>query len=145
MTHSTQTRFGYPQSLIKEYDHWCVVLREQQPTLGSLVLICKQDVTNFSDISQAAFNELKSVTTELETGLTSFRPYQKINYLMLMMVDPHVHFHVIPRYDTVQSFNNVDFADAGWPAVPQLGENISLENNMMTALLSELKNVWPQK
>ena len=29
---------------------------------------------------------------------TSFCAYERINYLMLMMVDPHVHFHVIPRY-----------------------------------------------
>ena len=30
--------------------------------------------------------------------LRGFVAYERINYLMLMMVDPDVHFHVIPRY-----------------------------------------------
>ena len=34
----------------------------------------------------------------IERALTAFCGYERINYLMLMMVDPHVHFHVIPRY-----------------------------------------------
>jgi len=36
---------------------------------------------------------------EIESALGSFVQYQKLNYLMLMMVDPQVHFHVIPRYE----------------------------------------------
>ena len=41
--------------------------------------------------------------------------YSKINYLMLMMVDPAVHFHVIPRYEHPVSFCDNDYPDAGWP------------------------------
>ncbi len=39
---------------------------------------------------------------------------------MLMMVDPHVHFHVIPRYDGDRAWDGVEFADAGWPGPPDL-------------------------
>ena len=38
-------------------------------------------------------------------------PEATSNYLMLMMVDPHVHFHVIPRYAAPQRFEDVDFPD----------------------------------
>ena len=37
-----------------------------------------------------------------------------------MMVDPHVHFHVIPRYATSVVFDNINFADSGWPGLPDL-------------------------
>ncbi len=55
MTNQTAVRFGYPQTLIREYDHWLVLLREPQATLGSLILCEKSDATEFSAISSGAF------------------------------------------------------------------------------------------
>jgi diadenosine tetraphosphate (Ap4A) HIT family hydrolase len=37
-----------------------------------------------------------------------------------MMVDAHLHFHVLPRYSKEQTFNNVSFIDKGWPKLPEL-------------------------
>lgn len=142
MTNPTLEKFGYPSSLIKEYDHWCVLLRPAQATLGALVLVCKDNAQAFSDISAGAFSELSAVTRDIENGLNAFRPYQKINYLMLMMVDKDVHFHVIPRYDAAQSFQEIEFADTGWPALPDLGAAVTLETHQMSALLSEIRTQW---
>ena len=44
--------------------------------------------------------------------------YEKINYLMLMMVDRDVHFHVIPRYAGERVHEGVSFPDAGGPPFP---------------------------
>ena len=92
MANATQLKFGYPATLIEAYDHWCVLLRPAQATLGALVLVCKDEATAFSAISSEAFGELGEVTKHIETALSNFRPYDKINYLMLMMVDRDVHF-----------------------------------------------------
>jgi len=142
MANPTLLKFGYPQTLINEYEYWCVLLRPQQPTLGSLVLVCKEDETEFSQISEHAFTELKTVTKGIEGSLSSFRPYQKINYLMLMMVDPNVHFHVLPRYQETQKFGETEFPDKGWPAAPDLSTSIDLSNGLMRPLLSELTKAW---
>ena len=144
MANATQLKFGYPSSLVKEYDHWCVLLRPLQPTLGSLVLVCMEDETAFAQISQGAFNELKTVTQEIESSLKAFRSFEKINYIMLMMVDPNVHFHVLPRYGSLQTFNGCEFPDHGWPAAPDLSTNIDLDNGLMSPLLSEIKKFWPR-
>jgi diadenosine tetraphosphate (Ap4A) HIT family hydrolase len=117
---ATLQKFGYPASLVKEHDHWCILLRSQQVTLGSLVLAAKSDATAFSDLPPAAFSELSTVITEIEHSLKRFNPYDKINYLMLMMVDPHVHMHVIPRYSKPQFFDAEEFIDRGWPGPPDL-------------------------
>lgn len=143
MTNATQLKFGYPHTLIKEYDHWCVLLRPHQPTLGSLVLVCTEEETAFSQISQDAFSELKPVTARIETGLATLCSFEKINYLMLMMVDPDVHFHVLPRYSSARTFDGYDFPDKGWPAVPDLSAGITLDNALMSSLLSEIKRIWP--
>ena len=116
----TMVKFGYPNTLIREFRHWVVLLRPQQATLGALVVICKDQATTFSMISPEAFVELKDVTTVLENGLKQSFSYKKINYLMLMMVDPDVHFHVLPRYAETEVFEGNVFYDKGWPGPPDL-------------------------
>src|SRR3546814_12292851 len=74
--------------------------------------------------SDVCSSDLQQVTRDIEAGLSAFRPYQKINYLMLMMVDRDVHFHVLPRYAETQSFSGVAYPDGGWPAAPDLGGGV---------------------
>lgn len=135
-------RFGYPETLIAEYAHWVVLLRPQQPTLGSLVLAAKSDAVAFSDLPPAAFAELVKVTGAIETALREAVDYTKINYLMLMMVDPYVHFHVIPRYEGTRGFEGLEMADAGWPKVPALGEAVALDAAQIEQLVAWLKGFW---
>lgn len=142
---ATMTKFGYPASLIADYAHWCVLLRPAQATLGALVLVCKNDAEAFSAIPPDAFGELARVTGDIETALSAFRAYRKINYLMLMMVDKHVHFHVLPRYDAPQSFGELTIADPGWPALPDLSSALNLDGEQLAALIAELQTHWPGK
>ncbi len=135
----TIVKFGHPQTLIREFGHWLVVLRPAQVTLGSVVLAAKGDATAFAALPAAAFAELHDSVAAIERGLGAFRPFDRINYLMLMMVDPHVHFHVIPRFSGPQSWAGVEFADAGWPGPPQLGAATSLTPAQIEALASELR------
>ena len=98
MPNPTALKFAWPRSRIAETACWTVQLRPKQPTLGSLVVVAKEPVTAFSALSPQAFAELRDVTAGVERVLKDFVDYQRINWLMLMMVDPDVHFHVIPRY-----------------------------------------------
>lgn len=136
---ATIEKFGYPATLLREYEHWVVLLRPAQPTLGSMVLAAKSDAIAFADLPPEAFAELASVTRAIETVLRDFVDYAKLNYLMLMMVDPHVHFHVIPRYDGVREWQGLPFADKGWPAVPALGEAAALDPAQRDALVAALR------
>ena len=142
MIHQTLKTFGYPQTLVHEYEHWCVLLRPAQVTLGSLVMICKEDAKQFCDISGDAFCQMKQVTGDIEANLKKFRKWDKMNYLMLMMVDPQVHFHVIPRYGETQEFEGRKYPDTGWPAVPQLGDAITPQAPEFAKLLEVLKENW---
>jgi diadenosine tetraphosphate (Ap4A) HIT family hydrolase len=127
---ATIDKFGYPATLIAEFDHWVVLLRPAQPTLGSLVLAAKSDATAFGDLPVEAHTELKAVTAMIEASLARAVDYARINYLMLMMVDPHVHFHVIPRYDGTRSALGLTIADAGWPGQPDLNKAIKLDSEL---------------
>ena len=127
---ATIEKFGFPATLVAEFEHWVVLLRPAQPTLGALVLAAKSDATAFGDLSAAAHAELKAATSAIETALGKAVGYAKINYLMLMMVDPHVHFHVIPRYEGTRSAAGVRVADAGWPGQPDIGSAVKLDSEL---------------
>ena len=139
----TMVRFGFPHSTIAEYERWVVALRPQQVTLGALVLICRESATAFSQISAAAFGELATVTRSIETALARAFAYDKINYLMLMMVDPHVHFHVVPRYGGDREFAGARFADPGWPRAPDLGRAVEVAETVRVRLLAIIREKWP--
>jgi diadenosine tetraphosphate (Ap4A) HIT family hydrolase len=118
--HATLHKFGYPGTLVKELQHWCIVMRPAQATLGAVVLIAKSDTTSVAQLPTPAYTELQQATQLIERGLRHFRPFDKINYLAFMMVDPQVHFHVLPRYAQPQMFDGTSFADPGWPALPDM-------------------------
>ena len=136
---ATIEKFGHPATLIAEYGHWVVLLRPAQPTLGALVLAAKSDATAFGDLPAEAHADLKTATAAIAAALTQAVGYAKINYLMLMMVDPHVHFHVLPRYEGERSGAGLTIADAGWPAQPDLGQAVKLGDAEVAALAGWLK------
>ena len=138
----TIEKFGWPATLIREFDHWVVLARPAQPTLGSLVLAAKSDATAFGDLPSEAHAELKQVTAAIEAALATAVGYARLNYLMLMMVDPHVHFHVIPRYEGAREWGGREFVDVGWPKVPDLAHAVALEGADLAALTAWLKGYF---
>jgi diadenosine tetraphosphate (Ap4A) HIT family hydrolase len=139
----TMVKFGYPDSVVAEYSHWVVQLRPRQVTLGALVLICKGDARAFHEIGAAAFRELERATTDIETTLAKLVAYERMNYLMLMMVDPDVHFHVIPRYSGTRRLDAIELADPGWPGPPDLKGGIDIDAAQRSALITVLRDGWP--
>ncbi len=136
----TIEKFGYPATLVKEFEHWLVLLRPAQPTLGSLVLAAKSDATAYGQLSREAFLEQASVVAAIELGIGKFSAYERINYLMLMMVDPNVHFHVVPRYSQPREWSGIQFPDAGWPGPPELANAVKLSPAQIENLAKELKS-----
>ena len=137
---ATLEKFGYPSSLIKEFEHWMVLLRPQQVTLGSVILIEKSGQTRLSDLSTESFVEYGQVVKKLEKALESLFQYNKINYLMLMMVDPEVHFHVIPRYEAERVYGGVRFIDHGWPKLPDLARHVELPEEDSNGLIIQIRS-----
>lgn len=138
----TILRFGYPATLVADYRHWVVLLRPDQPTLGSLILAATGEAKAFGSLPTAAHTELGKVAADIEAALKRAVSYEKINYLMLMMVDPHVHYHVIPRYAGSRTAEGLTVPDAGWPKVPALGEAVTLDKAQITRMTAWLKRHW---
>jgi diadenosine tetraphosphate (Ap4A) HIT family hydrolase len=59
-----------------------------------------------------------------------------------MMVDPDVHFHVLPRYAQVRHFAGQAFSDPAWPNAPDLGFDHAIDAATQAALIARLKEAW---
>lgn len=138
----TIVKFGYPDTLIREYEHWVVLLRPVQATLGALIIACKDAATRYSEISPQAFTEMGQVVVDTERALGDLFGYARLNYLMLMMVDPDVHYHVLPRYDGERTYAGDTFTDPGWPGPPNIGHDNGASADVKARLISDLKRAF---
>lgn len=142
---ATMDKFGYPETLLRDYAHWVLLLRPAQVTLGSLVLAAKSEVTAFADLPRQAFADQHQIIGDVEAMLRAWVAPQKINYLMLMMVDPHVHFHIFPRYEGMRHHDGMEYPDMGWPGPPDLKSAKPLESAQIAAFVGHAKQFLPRK
>ena len=138
--HATLEKFGYAPGTVFEDAHWAVLVRPAQPTLGSLVLIAKRDIESFGALNAVEGAALPVIVARIEAALAKLVAPERVNYLMLMMVDRHVHFHVVPRYAGSRNWHGRGFVDGGWPGMPALTPAVTLTAAEIAQLRADLAN-----
>ena len=118
---ATITKFGYPASLLPRIHE----LGRPPAARCSPRSAVSCSPARKTRARSARFRQRRTRSSPLrqrsiERALRAAFDYQKLNYLALMMVDPHVHFHVIPRYSEAREFEGSTFLDAAWPKPPDL-------------------------
>lgn len=132
-------KFQIEELLLTQLGNWNVSLRPLQTTLGALVISLNRPCLSLADLTDEESLQLNKVFKLVNEILQSSFSPDKINYLALMMVDAHVHFHVIPRYEEKISFLEKEYVDHDWPKPPNLLESIALSNQDIKNILEHLK------
>lgn len=140
MNKNFKEKFRIEELTILNFDHWIVSVRPTQPTIGSLVISLKRNCSELSGISADEAKELSKVFAKTEKLLKSAFSYNKINYMALMMVDKHVHYHVIPRYEESVKLNNDSFSDSSWPGPIDI-HNVIKSEGIELRVLNKLMEV----
>lgn len=135
-------KFNYPDSLIKDYRRWVVLIRPEQLTLGSVVIASKSDVQSFGDLENNDMQELSSIIFDFEKTVRLVFKADKFNYLGLMMVDPNPHFHGIPRYSMPISFNDDMISDGAYPGQILLDNPLDIKSEGIQNIKNLLINNW---
>lgn len=138
----TILQFNYPDSVIHEYNSWIVLMRPQQVTLGSLVLACKGEYESLAEVPADVYSELSIITSHIEKTLSKLFEYDRINYLLLMMRDKYVHFHVIPRYANKREVIGILFEDKTWPMPPDITKPLDTSKEDVQSLTKFIKDNW---
>lgn len=132
-------KFKVKELTIYKNDSWTWSVRPAQPTLGSGILSLNRYALHMSEVTPNEMEQLREIINVIEKTTKRCFNYNIMNYLMLMMVDHHVHYHVIPRYDSEKKFNGLKWIDNGWPAIPVLSDN---QHNNNSEILYKIKEFY---
>lgn len=137
-----RSKFQVDSLIVARTPAWSWSVRPNQPTLGSGILSLNRHALHFSDVTTGEMAELSELIKTLEKTVKSVFNHNIMNYLMLMMVDHHVHFHVIPRYDGSRQFAGLEWIDNGWPALPVMADSQHKnQDGVLTQIQDALKSV----
>lgn len=134
-----QEKFKVEEYKIYESKYWIWSLRPHQSTLGSGILSLKRECQEFSELKPEEYADLNDIIKVIEPTLDKVFSYDVINYLMLMMFDKHVHYHIFPRYEKPFLFQDKEWKDNSWPTVPVLMGDILSANEAKT-IIDVIKN-----
>ena len=133
-------KFKVDDLLIAQTDYWRWSLRPVQCTLGAGILSLKRPAETMSALTAEEGMDLIVITKIIESTLKKAFNMEKMNYIMLMMVDFHIHYHVIPRYSKDLDFANMCFKDLGWPKPPVLDAE-ALDEGVLFQIKDYLKSL----
>ena len=128
-------KFGHPDTLIHDYADRVVLLHNDQITLSALVVAEKSAATSLSAVVPHALAELASITGDVETAFVRTIQPDKFNYLVLMMVDPDVHLHVLLRYSGARECAGVTFEDRACGCAAEGGHRVAARRAQLAAAL----------
>lgn len=127
--------------VIREFDHWIVLFRGKQVTIGSVIIMAKDtSLRSIGDLPPEALVEFGMVSGKVEKWLQKAFQAEKFNYMALMMKDPEVHFHVIPRYSQPVIFNTKTYPDIDWPLKTNL-EALDMSDDELAAIYNKILEV----
>ena len=85
---------------IATLDHCAVVLHDQQGQRGWCVLQLREHIEHLADLPLAVQQEVFGEVARVAGAVRAITGCRRINYECLGNVAAHVHWHVIPRYET---------------------------------------------
>jgi diadenosine tetraphosphate (Ap4A) HIT family hydrolase len=135
-----KAKFQVDELKVLETEFWTWSIRPGQVTLGSSVISLNRYALHLSDVTSEEMADLSKLIKILENSLKTTFDHNIMNYLMLMMVDHHVHYHVIPRYEGIRQFAGLEWVDNGWPALPVMGDAQHVDDNELTFSIRDALN-----
>lgn len=108
-------KFDLENNLIKEYNHWYLLVRKKQKNIGSCVAILKRHAFPLREATREELSEYASVVVDVENATKNSYGSYLTQHLCLMFVDKHVHFHILPRYQSTITIDNKEWVDCQDP------------------------------
>ncbi len=131
-------KFRVEELLLHRNDGWTVSLRPGACTLGACVISANRPHTSLADIDAGEAAALVAAVGWFERHARAAFGADKFNYLALMMVDDHLHFHALPRYADARELGGVSWTDPGWPGQPDLKHAATSDDRALAAVMAAL-------
>lgn len=111
----SETKFAPGESIVKKYDHWHVVVRGRQATLGDVTFVLRRTVDSLGDVTPEEMAELPLAVGWFEGAARALFGPTRFDYAVMLDRDPHVHLDAFPRYENPVERYERTWTDAAWP------------------------------
>jgi len=99
------------KTLIKKFDKWYVSLNPNQYYLGRQSIILNRHFEDFSEINKNERDELFEIMKRSKEVITDLFEPDMFSYYVAGNIVPHLHMHLIPRYNHEVEFEGFKFKD----------------------------------
>lgn len=106
---------------VVDSDIWRVELNPNQQHLGRTFVGLREHKSSLSELSIEEVIEFHRIVVALEMGARAAFSPDLFNWMCLMNnakrddQQPHVHWHMVPRYSESVMFNGHTYTDSAWP------------------------------
>lgn len=108
---------------LQETDCWEVLLNPDQQNLGKSLLVLKADKASLAELTEREWQEFGAIVKALEKAIAREFSPTHFNWQCLMnnayeldsSEEPHVHWHVTPRYEQPVEVGEEEFIDENYP------------------------------
>lgn len=122
--------------LLLEANYWNVYLADQQDYPGRCFVPLKRHIKSFSELSNQELIDFRLIIFVIETIYKKYLGASHLNFSLLLNgaytdpePNPHVHFHIIPRYSEDVEFGGMVFHDTNYGTNYRIDNEWSLNNN----------------
>ena len=131
-------KFKPEKNTIREFNHWVVLLREKQVTLGAVIIALKRETPSLAQLTKEEAAEFPIVVSWFEELCSSLYGATKFNYVAAMMKDNFVHYHAFPRYGNAFTMYDIEWKDQNWPKVIEFLE-VKYDEVILDRILNDMK------
>lgn len=117
---------------------WVLSVRPQQITLGSMVVSHQGGALDFGSLGPGDGDGFVEVVALAERAATGLYGAVRLNVICLMMRDPVVHFHILPRYAHPVERHGRHWVDSDWPSAPTVAP-APTPADLLDAITTELR------
>jgi len=121
-------------------DHWTLVLNENQATLGRAFFALDRHETDIAALTEDELASLWTFLRETKQALIALFAPDHFNYMFLMNLTPHAHFHIFPRYAAPRDFAGQAWADSRFGDHYDPAESRAVDDATMDVLVSALRH-----
>ena len=125
-------------------DFWTLALNENQATLGRVFFALNRRETDIAALTDDEVLSLWAFVRETKAALATLFAPDHFNFMFLMNLTPHVHFHIFPRYAQPAEFSGQSFPDSRYGDHYDPAESRALDADTEEALVAALRRALTQ-
>ena len=130
--------------VVLENAFWTLVLNENQATLGRVFFALKRHETDITALTPDEVTSLWAFLAETKSALGTLFAPDHYNYMFLMNLTPHAHFHIFPRYREPRIFASQMFTDTRFGGHYDPDEDHPLDDTTRDTLAAALRHELTQ-